>query len=72
MQIMPTMHTESPRGAADESDFSRTHPAFFTTLQQPFIRVLIRMRDTTTPFSDTDATPSRFTRQTFYPTPTRL
>lgn len=64
MQVMPTMHTESPRGAADEGDFSRTHPASFTTLQQSFTRVLIRTRDTTTSFPDTDATPSRFTRQT--------
>lgn len=60
---MSTMHTESPRGAADEGNFSRTHPAFFTTLQQPFTRVLIHTRDTTMLLSDTDATPSRFIRQ---------
>lgn len=62
MQVMPTMHTESPRGTADEGDFSRTHPASLTTLQQPLARVSVRTRDVTTLFADIDATPSRFTR----------
>ncbi|KZC12329.1 hypothetical protein WN55_04180 [Dufourea novaeangliae] len=26
MQVMSTVHAESPRGAADEGDFSRRHP----------------------------------------------
>lgn len=62
MQVMPTMHTKSPRRASNKGDFSCTHPASLITLQQPLTRVSIRTRDAATLFADTDATPSRFTR----------